>query len=57
MFPQRQNETERLRQALLDEIYAGAFGGGMQAMLQAEDDIQNADHAELEDIAQRYGLR
>lgn len=46
---------EELRQKLLDEIYAGAFAGGMPAMLLDEDEIKNADGEELRRIARRYG--
>ena len=30
-----------LRQELLDDVYAGAFSGGMPAMLLEEDEIRN----------------
>ena len=46
-----------LRQKLLDDVYAGAFSGGMPAMLLEEDKIRNADDEELEDIARRHGLK
>lgn len=49
-------KTESLRQTLLNEIYAGAFAGGMSAMLVEEDAIQRVDSEELRNIAQRYGL-
>lgn len=48
-------DTEALRQALLDELYAGAFAG-MPAMLVQEDAIRQADREELLDIAEQYGL-
>lgn len=48
-------DDERLRQELLDEIYAGAFSG-MPAMLLDEDEIREADSEELQQIARRYGL-
>lgn len=57
MFSFSPDETETLRQELLDEVYAAAFGGGIPAVLMDEDDIQNADPAELQEIARRYGLR
>lgn len=50
------DDTEALRQALLREIYAGAFSG-LGAMLLDEDEIRNADKEELEQIARRYGLK
>lgn len=46
-----------LRQKLLDDVYAGAFSGGMPAMLLEEDKIRNADDGELEEIAKRHGLK
>lgn len=46
-----------LRQKLLDDVYAGAFSGGMPAMLLEEDEIRNADDEELEEIARRHGLK
>lgn len=51
------NDTEALRKKLLDEIYAGAFGSGMPAMLMDEPAVRRADPAELQEIARRYGLR
>lgn len=48
--------TEDLRQKLLDDVYAGAFAG-MPAMLLEEDEIRNADDEELEEIARRHGLK
>ena len=48
------DDTEDLRQELLDEAYAGAFSG-LGAMLLDADEIQNADAEELEEIARRYG--
>lgn len=57
MFSFDPDETEALRQELLDEMYAAAFGGGIPAMLMDEDDIQNAGPEELQEIARRYGLR
>ena len=49
------DDTEELRQELLDEIYAGAFAGGIPAMLLDEDDIRCASPSELQEIARRYG--
>ena len=46
-----------LRQELLDVVYAGAFSGGMPAMLLEEDEIRKADDEELEAIARRHGLK
>lgn len=48
--------TEDLRQKLLDDVYAGAFAG-MPAMLLEEDEIRTADDEELEKIAGRHGLK
>ena len=48
-------DTERLRRKLLDEIYAGAFAGGMPAMLSDESRIRNASAEELKEIARQYG--
>ena len=54
---ERENmDTEQLRKALLDEIYAGAFAGGLPAMFLDEDRIRRADEAELIEIAREYGL-
>ena len=49
--------SEDLRQQLLDDVYAGAFSGGMPAMLLEEDDIRKADDEELDEIARRHGLK
>ena len=49
--------SEDLRQKLLDDVYAGAFAGGMPAMLLEEDEIRKADDEELEEIARRHGLK
>ena len=49
--------SEDLRQLLLDDVYAGAFAGGMPAMLLEEDDIRKADDEELEELARRHGLK
>lgn len=57
MFTFDSDDTESLREELLDEIYAGAFAGGIPAMLLDEDDVRRADPAELEEIARQYGLR
>ena len=48
--------TEDLRQKLLDDVYAGAFAG-MPAMLLEEDEIRTADDEELEKISGRHGLK
>lgn len=50
------NDTEALRQELLDEVYAGAFAG-FGAMLLDADEIRNADAETLEKIARRYGKK
>ena len=47
------NDTEALRQELLDEAYAGAFSG-LGAMILDADEIRNADAEELEEITRRY---
>ena len=46
-----------LRQKILDDVYAGAFSGGMPAMLLEEDEFRKADEEELEEIARRHGLK
>ena len=46
-----------LRQKLLDDVYAGAFAGGMPAMLLEEDEIRRADDEKLDEIAERHGLK
>ncbi len=51
----RNDDTEALRQELLDEIYAGAVSG-LDAMLLDEGEIRSADAEELQNISQRYGL-
>lgn len=48
------DDTEALRQELLDGAYAGAFSGLGPMLLDAEE-IGNADTEELEGIARRYG--
>ena len=48
-------DTERLRQIILNELYAGAFAG-MPAMLTEAEDVKHADYEELIQIAERYGL-
>lgn len=55
----KQNEfgSENLRKELLDDVYAGAFAGGISAMLLEEDEIRNADDDELEMIAKRHGWK
>lgn len=47
---------ERLRAALLNEVYAGGFSG-FPAMLLDEDEIKDASGPKLLEIARRYGLR
>lgn len=49
-------QTERLREDLLQEIYAGA-ASGLGAMLLDEDRIRHADEEELEEIAKEYGKK
>lgn len=51
-----EHSTKNLRKELLDDVYAGAFAGGMPAMLLEEEEIQKADDDELEEIAKRHGL-
>ena len=48
-------KAELLRSRLLDEIYAGAFAGGMPAMLSDESRIRHASAEELKAIAREYG--
>ena len=50
-------DSEDLRRALLDDVYAGAFAGGTPAMLQEEDQIRKADDQDLEKLAQQHGLK
>ena len=50
-------DAESLRRELLGEIFAGAFAGGMPAMLLDEDRIRDADEEELIKIAREYGLK
>ena len=50
-------DAEALRQALLDELYAGAFSGGLGAMLLDEEEVRQAGPEELEELARRYGLK
>ena len=52
-----EQNSEDLRRKLLDDVYAGAFAGGMPAMLMEEDEIRKADDEELEKIAKRHGLK
>lgn len=54
METQNTQETEALRQKLLNEVWAGA-AAGLPAMLLDEDAIRCADADELETIARRYG--
>lgn len=49
--------SENLRQKLLDDVYAGAFAGGIPAMLLEEDEIRTADDEELDEISRRHGLK
>lgn len=48
-------DMENLRQRLLDEVSAGAFTG-LPAMVLEEDEIRQADMAELLEIAKRHGF-
>lgn len=47
-------DTESLRRELLEEMYAAAFSG-CDDMLLDEDKIKNANEEELKVIARRYG--
>lgn len=49
------DDTEALRQQLLEEVWAAA-GAGLGALLLDEDAIRQAGPEELEEIARRYGL-
>ena len=51
-----QLDIEALRRELLNEIYAGAFGGGIPEMLVDEDRIRRAGAEELIQIARQYGI-
>ena len=51
-----ERDTQTLRQALLEELYAGAFSG-LDAMLLDEDAVRRAGAEELEELARQYGLR
>lgn len=48
--------AEELRQALLDEIWAGA-ASGLGAMFLDEEEIRRAGPEKLEQIAWRYGMK
>lgn len=50
----KKDETEQLREKLLDDVYAGSFSGA-PAMILDESKIKNASHEELEKIAKQYG--
>ena len=52
----KKKDPETLRGMLLDDVYAGAFSG-MPEMLLDEDKILDADEDELEDLANHYGIR
>lgn len=54
METQNTQETEALRQKLLNEVWAGT-AAGLPAMLLDEDVIRRADTDELETIARQYG--
>ena len=49
-------KKEQLRREVLDYIYAGAFSG-IPAMILDESEVQNASYEELEEIAERYGIK
>lgn len=48
-------DVEKLRQAILNELYAGAFTG-TPAILVEVGDVEQADQRELIQIAERYGI-
>ena len=50
----KKDETEELREKLLDDVYAGAFSG-MPAMILDESKIKNASEEELEEKKKQYG--
>ena len=56
MHLDRNESAEELRQALLNEVWAGA-ASGLGAMLLDEQEIRRADPEELEKLARRYGMR
>ena len=41
----------------MDDVYAGAFAGGVPAMLLEEEEIRGADDEKLAEIAERHGLK
>lgn len=48
-------DNETIRQALLNEIYAGAFAG-MPAMLTLEEEVKTADTERLMTLAEQFGI-
>ena len=52
-----EQDGEQLREKLLDDVYAGAFAGGVPAMLLEEEEIRGADDEKLAEIAERHGLK
>lgn len=48
-------DIETTRQALLDEIYAGAFAG-MPTMLTLEEEVKTADTEQLMTLAEQLGI-
>lgn len=50
------DETEILRQKLLDEVYAGAFSNRLSAILLYEETIRKAGAEELQALARQCEL-
>lgn len=48
-------DIEATRQALLNEIYAGAFAG-MPATLTLEEEVKTADTERLMTLAEQFGI-
>lgn len=48
-------DNETIRQALLNEIYAGAFAG-MPAILALEEEMKTADTERLMTLAEQFGI-
>ena len=49
-------DVEALREAVKNECYAAAFGGGFGGALMESFDADRADAQELADMAQRWGI-
>lgn len=51
-----ERDTEQLRQALLDDVWAGT-ASGLGAMYLDEEKIRRAGPEELEQLARQYGIK